>query len=301
MAPVRSTFSLSIGKFLDGFRSSDVTGKGAITGRPVNDQPLFVATGGHTSWSDRSGWVVHKFDPTYAPTSNTVGIGTTIGLWVRQGEAEVDILVCGGGGGGGGKNNRGPGDRRGGGGGGGGGVVQLQQKTLSPGWYPITIGAPGNKGFYEYCDGPRNGTSGEPSVFTHPDGPYEGGGGSGGGYADGPSSGGSSGSPQSESGGGSSRSGGGGGGAGGAGQNGPAPNGNGLQGGGAGGAGITSSITGSNVDYGQGGSGGQQCKNCGIGWPETPRTGGDTAPTSNNGFVIIAYPQDIAFIPEAES
>ena len=231
--------------------------------------------------------------------------------------ASADYMVVAGGGGGGKSGGGEPNKFRGGGGGAGGyrssgfGPSPLRGTalTLSPGTYPISVGA-GGAGFPAPTGSAQgDGSNGSNSIFSTitsagggfgamgPGGP----GGSGGGGSGNEPSGSAGGSgntppvspPQGNNGGtggAPDASGGGGGGAGAVGANGPtSPTGN-----AAGGAGVPNTITGSDVTYAAGGAGGQTpdtagSANTGNGGNSGGSEGGPPGNAGGKGIVVIKY------------
>jgi hypothetical protein len=204
------------------------------------------------------------------------------------GVSQVEYLVvAGGGGGGGGYDNAG-------GGGGGGGMVLTGNVAVTPGSsYTVTVGAGGAGGSGPY-PGNYNGSAGNNSVFATVTSL---GGGAGGGSRTGGSPGvaqiGSTTAPTGGNGNGGGNAGDGGGGATGAGTENTST-------GGVGGAGLTTSITGSSVEYGAGGNGGDNIgptNGAGGGANTGKGGGGASSPTGTSasggnggsGVVVVKY------------
>ena len=113
----------AVGTLIYNTTTNAVEGYGPTGWVNVKSLEAFNATGGTTV--ENSGYKYHIF--TTGPSS----------LVVSSGSASADILVVGGGGGGG---------RQHGGGGGGGSVVHATSAPLTPGTYPVSIGAAGAPG-----------------------------------------------------------------------------------------------------------------------------------------------------------
>jgi len=152
MAPLRSIAGRSLGKLLEGFKTSTL-GQGFGSGGGTS---LFTATGGDIEniKEPGNGYVYHTF-------------GTSGDFQVITGDSFVDILVVAGGGGGGG---------RAGGGGGAGGIVYVDSVPLSTGTYPVVVGpggaGAGQPGHPQYpsneSDSPNVGQPGSNSYFGEP-------------------------------------------------------------------------------------------------------------------------------------
>ena len=153
MAPFKSSGGRSLGKLLEGFKTSTLgQGFGSGSGSPG----IFLATGGDIASVKEpgNGYAYHTF-------------GTPGTFEVQLGDTLVDILVVAGGGGGGG---------RAGGGGGAGGVVYIDRVPLSVGTYPVVVGpggaGAGQPGHPQYPanqgSSPHVGASGSNSYFGAP-------------------------------------------------------------------------------------------------------------------------------------
>jgi len=159
MAPLRSIAGRSLGKLLEGFKTSTL-GQGFGSGGGSS----FTATGGNTTLFN--GYKYHVF--TYPNSDNFV---------VTEGSTNVEYLVVGGGGGGAARNTSV--DSAGGGGAGGlrtnagpsgGGGVQEAAFLVTPGTYPVTVGNGASGG--TAGDGvAANGARGSLSYFGPPSTP----------------------------------------------------------------------------------------------------------------------------------
>ena len=138
MAPFKSSAGRSLGKLLEGYKSSTI-GQGFGSG---SGGGAFLATGGTETVADGKRFHVYNSLPGSAQTFVVLG-----------GEKEVNfILVAGGGSGCGGY----------GGGGGGGGIVYSDALPVSAGTYTCVIGAGGASPEANH----RSGNTGADSSFT---------------------------------------------------------------------------------------------------------------------------------------
>lgn len=139
MAPFKSSAGRSLGKLLEGYKSSTI-GQGFGSGGSGGG--VFLATGGNETVADGKRFHVYNSLPGNAQTFEVLG-----------GEKEVKfILVAGGGSGCGGY----------GGGGAGGGIVYSESLPVSTGTYTCVIGAGGAAPESNH----RAGNSGADSSFT---------------------------------------------------------------------------------------------------------------------------------------
>ncbi|MDE1804548.1 MAG: hypothetical protein KGH59_02070 [Candidatus Micrarchaeota archaeon] len=229
----------------------------------------FSATGGTVTFS--AGHEIHTF--------TTNGVFTLTG-----GAGSVNVLVVGGGGGGGSQG----GGAYGGGGGGGGGFQSVNDLSLTPAAYTVTIGSGGAGSAPAQFHAGYAGTS---SIFYTVTAAGGNGGNFGSGCCGGDGTGGSAGGGSPSGGAGDSYSGGGGGGAGAAGTSAVSTT------PGNGGDGLSSSISGSPVTYAGGGAGGGYSAPGSAGSGSVGGGGnggsnggvGSTGATGAAGIVIVSF------------